>query len=109
MTSPTHHTDSRETLDPDAPVTLEEACRIEFRDKIKPWSLKAEAARGRLRIFKVGRRHFTTLRDVRELCRAEPNHTSTSTNHGTPGASVTALSPSERVAILDRRLKRKTS
>lgn len=108
MTSPAH-TDSRETLDPDKPITLEEACKIEFRDTITPHSLRAEASRGRLRIFKVGRRQFTTLRDVRELCRAEPSRTSTSTGHGIPGASAMALSPSERVAILDRKLTRKRS
>lgn len=51
----------------DDPVTLKEACQIVYRDKVTPATLIAEARRGRLRINKVGKRYFTTLREVREL------------------------------------------
>lgn len=56
----------------DEPLTLDEACREVFRGKIKPATLRAEAARGRLEIERIGRRDFVTraaLKRMRELCR----------------------------------------
>jgi hypothetical protein len=94
--------------DKDAPITLEKACEY-FDNVITPWSLKAEAQRGRLRIFKVGRRQFTTLRDVQELCRAAHSHTSISTSHGTPTVSGMVLDQSELDALLERKLAPKQS
>jgi hypothetical protein len=51
----------------DDPVTLQEACEIVFRGTISVASLRAEAGRGNLDIFRVGRRDFTTIRAVREM------------------------------------------
>jgi hypothetical protein len=51
----------------DDPVTLQEACELAFRGTITVASLRAEASRGNLDIFRVGRRDFTTLRAVREM------------------------------------------
>ena len=51
----------------DDPVTLEEACEIVFRGAIKVSTLRLEATKGNVDIFKVGRRQFTTLRSVRGL------------------------------------------
>lgn len=94
--------------DKDAPITLEKACEY-FNNVITPWSLKAEAQRGRLRIFKVGRRQFTTLRDVQELCRRQQGPTFTSTNPETPTASGMVLDQSELDALLERKLAPKQS
>lgn len=61
--------------DDDEPMTLEEACRIIFKDNIKPDSLRAEAGRGRLEIERIGRRDFVTragIREMRKLCRLVP-------------------------------------
>ena len=55
----------------DDPITLEEACRIVFRDTIKPATLRAEVARGNLIIELIGRRDFVTraaLEEMRERC-----------------------------------------
>lgn len=59
----------------DAPITLAEACELVFRGTMTPATLRAEAARGRLVIFKIGKRHYTTrahVREMIELCRVEP-------------------------------------
>lgn len=40
----------------------------------KVWTLRAEAERGRLTIYKIGRRYYTTPADIREMiakCRVE--------------------------------------
>lgn len=51
----------------DDPVTLQEACDLVYRGAIKVSTLKLEAGRGNVDIFRVGRRWFTTLRSVREM------------------------------------------
>ena len=51
----------------DSPMTLAEVCEIVFRGTIKPSTLRAEAAKGRLDISRIGKRDFTTLRAVREM------------------------------------------
>jgi hypothetical protein len=53
--------------DDDNPITLAEACEKIFGGQIKPASLRAEAERGYLTIFRIGRRDFTTLAFVREM------------------------------------------
>jgi hypothetical protein len=53
----------------DDPVTLQEAVDIVYRGTIKVSTLRLEADRGNVEIFKVGRRQFTTLRSVREMKR----------------------------------------
>src|SRR5215471_3953201 len=90
-------------LQEDTPITLEEACEIVFRNIITPASLRAEAARGHLTIFRVGRRHFTTIRLAREMqerkCREQsPLPDSGLTKPVRRGPSSTAPSESARVA-----------
>jgi hypothetical protein len=56
-------------------MTLAEACVEVFRGKIEPSTLRAEAARGRLVIERIGRRDFVTraaLKEMRKLCRIPP-------------------------------------
>lgn len=90
----------------DDPITLQDACDIVFRGAITPWSLKAEAGRGKLKLFKVGRRQFTTLRAVRALCQGKPSPASISTLSAIPGRSAMGADPSERVAVLRSAIKR---
>lgn len=109
MSSPPTHTDSRETLDQDTPVTLAEACQIVFRNKVGPDALRAEHRRGRLHIFRVGKKDFVTLRDVREMCRAKQDRpASISTSSDIPGSSGMALSASEQVLALKAKLRLKS-
>lgn len=54
------------------PITLDEACLI-FRGSLTKATLWAEHKRGRLAIFKIGRRYYTTKFDVEFMvskCRA---------------------------------------
>ena len=87
----------------DDPITLRDACEIIFRNEIKPATLRAEAARGRLVICRIGRQDFVTLRDVREMvikCRAEkPRLGSTLTRRASNGLSATARDSSAQVAL----------
>jgi hypothetical protein len=87
----------------DAPITLEECCAIVFRDTIRPATLRAESARGRLAIFRIGRRHYTTIRAAREMiesCRAEQSRRDfTSTRQNGYGSSETSQISSGRAAL----------
>lgn len=55
------------TIGEDDPITLQEAVDMVFRGTVKVSTLRVEALRGNVEIFKVGRRHFTTLRSVRGM------------------------------------------
>jgi hypothetical protein len=48
-------------------ITLADACERVFGGKIKVATLRAEIGRGNLTVFRVGRRHFTTARHLREM------------------------------------------
>ena len=56
MTRMSDSDDHQPGIGRDDPITLEEACRIVFRDTIKPATLRAEVARGNLIIERIGRR-----------------------------------------------------
>jgi hypothetical protein len=83
-------------------ITLPQACESFFAGKIKVATLRAEAARGRLTLFRIGRRDFTTRRDLRrmvEKCRVEREaHTYTSTPKGAHGQSETEAVSSAQAA-----------
>ena len=49
--------------DDERPITLNEACSL-FRGSLTPSTLWAEHDRGRIVIFKIGRRYYTTKSDV---------------------------------------------
>lgn len=78
------------------PITLQQACELVFDNAITPAALRAEAKRGNLNMFKVGRRHFTTRHDLKEMqkkCRldlAEKDLVSTSKSSA-PGMDVSRL------------------
>ena len=55
--------------------TLEEACERFFRGLIKPATLRARAAEGKLRLTRIGKRHLVTAEDLAamvRLCQDEP-------------------------------------
>jgi hypothetical protein len=51
----------------DNPITLAEACRLFSGLTVS--TLRAEARRGRLSIFKIGRRDYTTVGEMKEMVR----------------------------------------
>jgi hypothetical protein len=64
---PKHNVEPSSDIGPDDPITLKDACRIAFHDKIKVASLRAEAERGHLTTFRIGKRDFTTLRNIKQM------------------------------------------
>jgi hypothetical protein len=56
-------------LNPDEPITLAEACRLFSCAKLTVSTLRAEHRRGRLTIFRIGRRDYTTVGDMNDLVR----------------------------------------
>lgn len=88
--------------DEDRPITLNEACSI-FQGSLTPSTLWAEHGRGRLAIFKIGRRYYTTRNDVELMvskCREnQPGQGSNSTRNETRGPSETVQKQSAQVAL----------
>ena len=95
----TAHADTRE----DDPITLAEACAIYPRSRLTVSTLRGEAARGRLDIFRLGKRDYTTLKSMREMVRKcqedGRRRASTSTQQGANGSSETARASSARAAL----------
>ena len=58
----------------DVPITLKDACRDVFKDKISVATLMAEHRRGNLVIYKIGRQYFTSLNELNAMlanCRVQ--------------------------------------
>jgi hypothetical protein len=51
----------------DDPITLREACTLFPQAHLTVSTLRAENRRGRLMIFPIGKRDYTTLRAMREM------------------------------------------
>lgn len=87
----------------DDPVTLAEACKEVFGGKVTASTLRAEAARGRLDVFRIGKRDFTTIRSVREMiekCRvADRRRGFISTKREARGLSATERASSAQGAL----------
>ena len=93
--------------DQEAPITLKEACAVFFGGRVTPYTLRAEAKRGLLPIFRVGKRDFTTLADLKALCLAKQDRRAFgSTRNASNGSSVIALNASERASLLRQKLTR---
>jgi hypothetical protein len=93
MTSPANVADNR-------PLTLKEAgARYGFTIS----TLRAEAGRGRLVVFRIGKRDYTTADDVQEMIRRcredDPRRASTSTGTVDNGLSETVRTESARAAL----------
>ena len=82
------------------PLTLKEASDL-YRLKIS--TLRAEAARGRLDIFRLGKRDYTTLESLRNMVRkcqdAARPRASTSTANENNGLSATERASSAQAAL----------
>ena len=95
-------TQTRPTQDDD-PLPLDDACRMFPQARLTPSALRAEARRGRLDIFRLGRRDCTTAASMREMVRkcqdAARLRASTSTESATSGLSETDRVSSAQVAL----------
>lgn len=85
-------------------LTLEQACEEFVGGKFTPATLRAEHGRGRLNLFKIGRQHFTTiadLREMKELCRVpSPVRGSGSIRGEEHGLSSTAEAEAAQASLL---------
>jgi hypothetical protein len=90
-------------IDDDEPITLAEACKLFPRAKLTPSTLRAEAGRDRLDIFRLGKRDYTTLGSMREMVRKclEGDHRrgSTSIQREVNGSSETEQLASAQAAL----------
>lgn len=88
--------------DDDRPITLNEACAV-FRGSLTPSTLRAESDRGRLTLFKIGRRYYTTKHALAVMVRKCQDEAkapgSTSTKNEVPGPSETDRAQSARHAL----------
>jgi hypothetical protein len=87
----------------DDPIPLREACALWPEAKLTLSTLRAEAARGRLDIFRMGKRDYTTPKSMREMvqrCREEDRrHGFTSTHNAINGSSETVRVTSAQAAL----------
>jgi hypothetical protein len=94
---------ANDNIGDDEPITLAEACELFPRAKLTASTLRAEAARGRLSIFRLGKRDYTTLESMREMVRkcqdAARLRDSTSTRSASSGLSETAQASSAQAAL----------
>jgi hypothetical protein len=84
-------------------ITLKEACGLYPRANLTVSTLRAEAQRGRLEIFRLGRRDYTNAEAMREMvrrCREEdPRRDCISTRPEDSGSSVTDRALSAQAAL----------
>ena len=87
----------------DDPIPLSEAVSLWPTAKLTLSTLRAEAARGHLDIFRMGKRDYTTPKSMREMvrkCREEDRRrVSTSTQGGDSGPSGTEQASSAQAAL----------
>jgi hypothetical protein len=87
----------------DDPITLAEACGLYPRAKLTVSTLRSEAGRGRLEIFRLGRRDYTTPKAMHKMvqrCREDdPRRDCTSTQQDGNGSSGTDSVSSARAAL----------
>jgi hypothetical protein len=95
----------------DDPLPLAEACALYPQSRLTVSTLRAEAARGRLAVFRLGRRDYTTRLDMQEMfkrCRAEDyRRASTTTRPAATGLSATAEHSSALASLTASLPKRK--
>lgn len=99
MTTPAPETIEREN----EPLALKEACELYPRSRFTVSTLRAEAARGRLDIFRIGKRDYTTPAAMRAMVKkcqdAARLRASTSTQDESNGLSETDQVSSARAAL----------
>jgi hypothetical protein len=97
----------------DDPITLREACKLFPLAHLTVSTLRAEFRRDRLLIFPIGKRDYTTMREMREMvrrCQTEGNRRrrSSSTLREFNGSSTERLASaqaalSQTVQVLKKR------
>jgi hypothetical protein len=99
VTAPAPDTIERE----DDPIPLADACALYPQARLTVSTLRAEASRGRLDIFRLGKRDYTTPHAMREMIRkcqdAARHRASTSTGSEASGLSETDRALSARAAL----------
>jgi len=92
-------------------LTLAQACKTLLHDTVKPATLRAEYARGRLEVERIGRRMLVTpraIREMREQCRdkrsahdygLDPHGETTELSGQQPGSSSTEADISPQDAL----------
>jgi hypothetical protein len=94
------HSEGPQAMTDDRPLTLQEAAEL-YRLKIS--TLRAESARGRLDVFRIGRRDYTTLESLKSMVRKcqedARRRASTSTQDASNGSSATEQASSARAAL----------
>lgn len=87
-------------------ITLEDACKFFLHGKVTVATLRALHKAERLEIYRIGRRDFTTLSDLKDMqkkCRVEaPVQNSGSTRRATDGRSATARASAAQAAVAMR-------
>ena len=87
-------------MNDDLPLTLKEAGDL-YRLKVS--TLRAEASRGRLDVFRIGRRDYTTLEALKSMvrkCQEDARRRgSTSTQDASNGSSETERASSAQAAL----------
>ena len=63
------HKSPRAPMNEDDPLPLREACNLYPQARLTVSTLRAEHGRGRLAIFRLGKRDYTTPRSMREMVR----------------------------------------
>jgi hypothetical protein len=95
----------------DDPLPLADACALYPQSRLTVSTLRAEAARGRLKVFRIGRRDYTTRRDLQEMftrCRdADSRRASITTRPAAIGSSVMAEHSSALASLTASLPKRK--
>src|SRR6516164_845537 len=89
--------------DDDDPIPLREALNLFPKARLTLSTLRAEAERGRLDIFRMGKRDYTTAKSMREMVRkcqeGDHRHGSTSTPTASNGSSATDQAMSAQAAL----------
>lgn len=99
-------------MSPDDPITLDAACKLYPDSRFTPSTLKIAAGKGKLAVFRLGRRLHTTKASMDEWvrkCQDEGRHrASISTEYETSGLSETerASIALDALAEIERELKR---
>jgi hypothetical protein len=94
---------------PDLPITLKDACRDVFKDRITVAALMAEHRRGTLVIYKIGRQYFTTLNELNAMlvkCRLEVTpipETRLSAKQDSAHAALAAIALASRLKAAGRK------
>src|SRR5262249_38088106 len=90
-------------MDDDQPIPLAQAATLFPQAGLTISTLRAEAMRGRLEIFRLGRRDYTTAAAMKKMVQRrreeDPRRVSTSIQHEANGSSATDRALSAQAAL----------